>query len=192
MARRRSRTPHRQAKAVGALLVLAIAVVVLHWLWQHWGFLLAVGAIIGAWIYRKWQRRQAWLAAFRRSGITAIDEMSGRMFEQRLQVFFNDRGWNVHLTPTSGDFGADLVGTDNTGQRVVIQAKRYQGSVGVHAIQEALGGRAHHNASRTLVITNSAFTVNARTLADQAGVELWDRTRLIQELAALPQATQQH
>lgn len=66
----------------------------------------------------------------------------------------------------------------------MIQAKRYQGSVGVHAVQEVLGGKAHHGAARALVITNSTFTPNALTLAAQSGVELWDRTQLIRELSS--------
>lgn len=40
------------------------------------------------------------------------------------------------LTPALGDFGMDLISTNASGQRVVMQAKRYQGSVGVHAIQK--------------------------------------------------------
>ncbi|NMP25015.1 restriction endonuclease [Sulfobacillus harzensis] len=183
MARRSIRSQGREAGILIFLVALGISYAILRWLTVHWWVLLPLAAIVGYGVYRRWKRRQAWWDAFRRSGITAIDGMSGRMFEERLRLHFNDQGWHLQLTPTSGDFGADLVGTDPTGQRVVVQAKRYQGSVGVHAIQEVLGGKAHYGATRALVITNSGFTANARTLAAQAGVELWDRTRLIQELS---------
>lgn len=183
MARRRSyRSRGGQSVALAALLGLGVAYALMRWLVIHWWVLLFVAAALGYWLYRRWKRQQDWLDAFRRSGITSIDGMSGRMFEERLRLHFNDRGWHMQLTPTSGDFGADLVGTDPAGRHVVVQAKRYQGTVGVHAIQEVLGGKAHYGATRAIVVTNNAFTTNARVLAAQAYVELWDRGTLIREL----------
>lgn len=184
MARRRSyRSRRGQFVPIAALLGLGVAYAILRWFVAHWWLLVLLASALGYWVYRRWKRQRDWMAAFRRSGITTIDEMSGRTFEERLRLHFNDRGWHIQLTPVSGDFGADLVGTDALGQRVVVQAKRYHGSVGVHAIQEVLGGKAHYGATRAIVVTNSTFTPNARTLATQSGVELWDRTRLIRELS---------
>lgn len=190
MARRRGyRSRGGEAAALVVIAAIGLAYAILRWLTAHWWILFLVLAAVGYWLYRRWKRQQDWMDAFRRSGITTIDGLTGRMFEERLRLHFNDRGWHMQLTPTSGDFGADLVGTDPTGRRVVIQAKRYQGNVGVHAIQEVLGGKAHHGAARALVITNSTFTPNARVLAAQSGVELWDRGVLIQELSSPGVAT---
>jgi restriction system protein len=172
-----------QMRLVASLIFIALAADLFRWLEQHWWIVLPFAAGGGYMLFRRWKRRRDWFMALRLSGIEDIDRMSGQLFEQRLKLFFNDRGWRVELTPSSGDYGADLVGRDNAGQRVVIQAKRYQSAVGVHAIQEVLGGKAHYGASRALVITNSGYSANAYTLAEQAGVELWDRTRLIKELA---------
>lgn len=185
MMARRSIRKAKQFKLLGIIVSIALGFAVVRWLFYHWWALFLVLGALGYGIYHRWHMRQVWLDTLRRSGIADIDRMSGGRFEERLQLFFNDRGWHVQLTPASGDFGADLVGTDETGQRVVIQAKRYQDPVGVHAIQEVLGGKAHYGATRALVITNSTFTANARTLAQGAQVELWDRERLIQELASI-------
>lgn len=148
--------------------------------WFGVGPLLLIGGMF--WIIRRWYRGRRRRSILRQSRIIDIDRMSGRRFEECLLQLFRSRGWHVHLTPASGDYGADLVGTDENGQVVVIQAKRYQRPVGVRALQEVLGGKIHYRASRALVITNNEFTPNARTLARQANVELWDRIRLVEEL----------
>lgn len=61
-----------------------------------------------------------------------------------------------------------------------VQAKRYSKSVGIKAVQEALGAVKHYNASKAIVITNSKFTQDARELADSNDVELWDRATLFE------------
>lgn len=66
-----------------------------------------------------------------RSGIDQIDRMSGIDFEHRLLHHLNNIGWKVKMTRTTGDFGADLVGKDNRGRKVVIQVKRYSKNVGI-------------------------------------------------------------
>ncbi|MCY0900224.1 MAG: restriction endonuclease [Firmicutes bacterium] len=61
--------------------------------------------------------------------------MSGVAFERRLAVLFQDRGYYVETTPTTGDYGADLILT-NGSERIIVQAKRYSQTVGVKAVQE--------------------------------------------------------
>jgi restriction system protein len=158
--------------------VFVLGIIILKWFGV--GPLLLIGGMF--WIIRRWYRARHRRSIVRQSRIIDIDRMSGRMFEECLLQLFRSRGWHVYLTPPSGDYGADLVGTDENGQVIVIQAKRYQRTVGVRAVQEVLGGKVHYRASRALVITNNEFTPNARTLARQANVELWDRIRLIEEL----------
>ncbi|KGR74719.1 restriction endonuclease, partial [Ureibacillus sinduriensis] len=73
----------------------------------------------------------------RASGITEIDKMSGLQFEKFLVLLFQDLGYSVKTTPTTGDFGADLV-LNKVNRTIVVQAKRYSKSVGIKAIQEVL------------------------------------------------------
>ncbi len=60
-----------------------------------------------------------------RSGIADIDKMDGKTFEKYLKVFFEKLGYKVERTKYVGDYGADLVATNN-GVKTVIQAKRYK------------------------------------------------------------------
>lgn len=114
--------------------------------------------------------------------VVDIDTMPGEIFEMYLRRHFQSVGYRVDMTPVSGDYGADLV-LDRGEERVVVQVKRYRGRVGPKAVQEVAAARAHYRASRAIVVTNSVYTENARTLAKENDVELWDRRTLIEELS---------
>ncbi|MCB8817395.1 restriction endonuclease [Desulfosporosinus shakirovi] len=105
----------------------------------------------------------------RKLGINNIDKMTGREFEQRLEVLFGDLGYSVKLTPESGDYGADLV-VDNASGKTVVQAKRYSHPVGVSAIQELTSSMAYYSAKNAIVVTNNYCTPQAKELA--SGIRL--------------------
>jgi restriction system protein len=104
--------------------------------------------------------------------------MSGEEFENYLSEHFRKIGYRVKLTPKSNDYGADLV-LRKGGEKIVVQAKRYQSKVSNKAIQEIVGALGYYNAQKAMVVTNSYFTKNACDLARANGVELWDRNVLI-------------
>ena len=45
----------------------------------------------------------------KKSGILEVDKMSGRKFEEYLQILLKAKGYYAELTPASGDYGADLI-----------------------------------------------------------------------------------
>ena len=114
----------------------------------------------------------------RKSGIREVDVMSGEDFERFLGELFKRRGFKVSYTPTSGDYGADLILKDGS-DIIAIQAKRYSGTVGVKAVQEIIGAVKMYNATEAWVVTNSHFTRQAEKLADINDVYLIDREQLI-------------
>lgn len=122
-------------------------------------------------IYKKWR--------FRRAGIYAVDEMTGEEFEEFLGELFERCGFDVSYTKGSGDFGADLILEDD-GEIIVVQAKRYQGTVGVKAVQEIVGAVKMYEADEAWVVTNSYFTKQAKELAESNDVFLMDRDKLIE------------
>ena len=115
------------------------------------------------------------------SGIAEIDRMDGQRFEVFLQEFLRRKGFRVRLTPVTADYGADLV-LEKNGVRLVVQAKRWQGTVGIEAVQQVIGAIKHYQAQKGLVITNSYFSDNAKKLALSNQVLLWDRDKLIELL----------
>lgn len=117
-----------------------------------------------------------------RSGIHDVDAMSGSEFEAFLANHFARRGYRAEQTPASGDYGADVVLEDVQGRRIVVQAKRYSGSVGNDAVMAVVASKATYRATHAMVITNAQFTRAAMKQAADNGVELWDRERLIREM----------
>ncbi|RYG72971.1 restriction endonuclease [Lentibacillus lipolyticus] len=114
----------------------------------------------------------------RKSGIREIDKISGRTFEAYLQALLKASGYNVKLTPASGDYGADLV-LSSKGWKIIVQVKRYKKNVGVKAVQEIASAKSHYKADECWVITNSFFTEQAKRLAVSNHVKLIDRRQLM-------------
>lgn len=104
-----------------------------------------------------------------------FDEMNGTEFEQFCMQLLKKNGfWQVRQTPGSGDRGIDILAS-KAGQHYAIQCKRYSGSVGNSAIQQAYSGKAIYNADIAVVMTNNYFTKQAIEDARKLGVQLWNR-----------------
>jgi restriction system protein len=121
------------------------------------------------------------------SGIGIIDKMDGLQFEQYLRLLFEEHGYKATVTPSSCDYGADLV-IIKDGVKTVVQAKRYKGVVGIKAIQEIIGAKNYYNANKAMVVTNSKFSPAASNLAKVGFVELIDRSELIKMLSEFNEA----
>ena len=128
--------------------------------------------------YSGWIRNR-----YLRMRLKKVDKLSGESFEEYLKEHFKKRGYKVKTTRRSGDYGADLL-MKKRGKTTVVQAKRYEKPVGVFAVQEVIGAMAYYEADSAMVVTNRTFTKNARNLAEQSGVDLWDRERIQKEFGA--------
>lgn len=129
--------------------------------------------IISLSLYKSYKRKE-----LINSGVDKVDSMSGEDFEDFLMAHFIKLGYKVEGTPTTGDYGADLVVSKDS-KRIVIQAKRWKRNVGIEAVQQVIGSIKYYKATGGMVITNSYFTPNAENLAKANGIELWDRDKLI-------------
>lgn len=126
---------------------------------------------------RKQREQDVWQQRFGSAKAAELDQLDGVEFEEFLAGLFRAQGYAAELTPTSGDYGADLI-LSKDGQRIAVQAKRYTGSVGVGAVQEALSGMAYYNCQAAWVITTGAFTANALELAEKSGVKMIGRSEI--------------
>ncbi|MCX7870768.1 MAG: restriction endonuclease [bacterium] len=114
-------------------------------------------------------------------GINDIDNLDGLTFEKYLEVLFKNMGYKVIRTPYVQDYGADLI-LEKDDIKTLVQAKRYKSKVGVKAIQEIVAAKGYYKADYAMVITNSYFTFNAKKLAKENNVELWNRKKLIKNI----------
>jgi restriction system protein len=129
-------------------------------------------------VLSKQQREQdAWQRQFGAAQAAELDQLSGVEFEAFLAGLFRSQGYAAELTPTSGDYGADLI-LSKDGRSIAVQAKRYMGSVGVQAVQEALSGQAYYQCQTAWVITTGVFTTNALELAQKSGVKMIGRSEI--------------
>ncbi len=122
--------------------------------------------------------------AYRRSGITAVDAMTGRQFGVLLEHFFVNKGYRVaRIGGRRGDSGARLL-LNNAHGRVIVDARRLTNVVHPDAVQEAIAARDHYGATRALVVTSSDYSHDAVTIANSHGVTLWNRATLTAELTS--------
>lgn len=131
-------------------------------------------------------KEDTWHREYGQAKLAELDRLSGERFEAYLAGLFGQQGYAVELTAVTGDYGADLILIKH-GRRIAVQAKRYTGSVGVQAVQEALSGRAYYKCDCAWVVSTGKFTPNALELAARSGVSLIDRgaiAKLIAQYAA--------
>lgn len=139
---------------------------------------LTVFASIAAYFYLQWKERSLKRRKILQSGINEIDKMTGIEFENYLGVLFDSMGYDVQLTPASGDYGADLL-LKKDGKSITVQAKRYSKTVGISSVQEVFSAKLYYKAHEAWVVTNNSFTKNACELAKRSGVKLIGREQLI-------------
>lgn len=107
-----------------------------------------------------------------------IDRMDGTQFEQYLHYWYKRHGYyHIRLTQKTRDYGADLTMRKGL-HKIVVQAKRYDRPIGVHAVQQALAAKAYYKADEAIVATNNYFTPSAKKLAEVNAVILMDRETL--------------
>lgn len=135
---------------------------------------LAIGVIL--FLLKRHQR-----ARLLRSGIAEIDQMTGLEFERYLQLLLTRRGYTDISLTSVYDLGTDLLAKKD-GIRWAIQAKRYKGAVGLDSVRQVVASKEHYKCDKAMVITNSHFTKNARTIAESTGCVLIDREMLIQAI----------
>ncbi|MCM3791080.1 restriction endonuclease [Domibacillus indicus] len=165
------------------LISFLILLVILHYAADH---LLAAGIALlfmmtsaALYFYFQWQRQKSAKNKMVQSGIKEIDVMNGREFENYLGALFEAMGYEVEVTPASGDYGADLL-MEKDETFIVVQAKRYSKAVGISSIQEVFSAKMYYQADEAWVVTNNTFSKNAFELAKRSGVKLIARRELIE------------
>lgn len=98
--------------------------------------------------------------------------LTGRDYEYIAADYLRKHGYyDVHVTQRSGDYGVDIVARKGR-DKWAVQCKYYSSPVGIGAVHEVVGGKAHYGCNRAMVITNNVFTKPARELAYENNVRL--------------------
>jgi hypothetical protein len=107
--------------------------------------------------------------------------MSPYEFEELLADLFKKMGYEVEVTPKSGDYGIDVVAR-NQNDVIAIQAKKYStaNKVSNRDVQRLLGAMQLQTvrANKGILITTSDFTAQAVEQSKGTPVELWNGEHL--------------
>ena len=103
-------------------------------------------------------------------------------FESLITNLFEKMGLETRQTRPSRDGGVDCVAWDTrpvTGGKVVIQAKRYGGTVGVSAVRDLFGTVHNEGATKGILVTTSGYGKASFDFAENKPLELLDGTNLL-------------
>ncbi|GGO01886.1 TerD family protein [Saccharibacillus kuerlensis] len=106
--------------------------------------------------------------------------LDGRTFEYHMQDLFTKLGYEVEVPtsdPYAPDYGVDLI-VIKGGIRRAVQLKCFSNVVPVRAIQEVYAGAQMYDCQSYMVVATSYFSRAALQMAEQLGVEVWDKTQL--------------
>ena len=110
-----------------------------------------------------------------------FQSMSPREFEEAIRDFFAVMGYKLSVTKQSGDGGIDLDGhrMGLGGGRIVVQCKRYKGTVSVSAVRDLFGVVASdNNIEKGFLVTTGDFSRDARKFAAGKRITLIDGVAL--------------
>ena len=118
--------------------------------------------------------------------------MSGEDLERHLTGLFGRRGYTVWPVPSRGEVGSALL-ICRGDQGVAVQVKRWNAPLGPEVVRAVLAALQHHSGTLArlgcsqmggMVVGTAPFRDDARQLAAENGVLLWDREELEAQLAA--------
>ena len=95
---------------------------------------------------------------------------------------FSQSGGEVRVTQASRDGGIDAVAFDPDpirGGKIVIQAKRYTGTVGVSAVRDLFGTLQHEGATKGILVTTSDYGPDAYEFAKGKPLTLLNGSNLL-------------
>jgi HJR/Mrr/RecB family endonuclease len=132
-----------------------------------------------------WAWEQLKTGAFRHKtgkihSIEQMLELTPRQFEEMIADLYRFAGHKAQRTGRSGDHGIDVVVESKTGEKWVVQCKRWRGgSVGEPYIRDFYGAMQHEKADKGMIFTTARFSYNARRWAKGKPIALYDRDALL-------------
>jgi restriction system protein len=133
----------------------------------------------------KEELRQKYYKKYPPTDLNEILKLNRLEFENYIEALFQKQGFNVTKTPESENVGIDLVITKKIKSQITktaVKCGQYKKSVGVSAIQDIFNGQHLCKCNESMIITTSEFTTPAIKKATDLNVELWDKTKLTEEV----------
>ena len=100
--------------------------------------------------------------------------MNPQSFEKYVAGIYEKEGYDVTVTPYSGDYGVDVI-AEKGGERIAVQVKQYGGSarkVNRQMVMELHGAAAYAGCNKAVIATNGDVLPDAFEVARKIGVEI--------------------
>lgn len=125
--------------------------------------------------------------------IDLINEIEWRTFEKLIEKLYVEKGHQCECTNFGADGGIDIVvyKPGSKEPESIIQCKAWSQKVGVKEIREFLGVMTHVQVNHGIYVTTTGYTDDAIALASQHQIELFDAPRVIMQIKALEESTQE-
>ena len=105
--------------------------------------------------------------------------LSGTGFERELGILYEQFGYQVESTPTSGDEGVDLV-LIKDGKKTIVQCKAHKAPVGPAIVRELYGSMVASGADNAILACTGGFTRGVWEFADGKPIELISASDLME------------
>lgn len=104
----------------------------------------------------KWTQKRTWKA------------FTPESFEWLVAEYFTIEGYNVLLKQASRDEGIDLILTDDDGEKIAVQVKRYKpdNKISAPTVRNSVGAANQIGIKRTIIVTTSEYTQPAKNARD--------------------------
>jgi len=107
-----------------------------------------------------------------------IDHMSGLDFEHYVCGTLKRQGFHAHVTPGSGDHGADVIASMGAEKYAVQVKKTSSQAISRSAVSDAVGAMKVYGCNRAMVVTNGSFSEGAIKVARANDCVLVDGRKL--------------
>lgn len=105
------------------------------------------------------------------SSLVHLKKMDPYDFEKYVGEIYKKLGYSIITTPKSGDGGVDLI-LKKGSNSIIVQCKRYSGSVSSSEVRAFLGTMTYHQSAQGKFITTGKFTENCYEFEQRFNIEL--------------------
>lgn len=126
-----------------------------------------------------WQNKKFHKKTIGVNGTEDLLRLSPSEYEQMVVELYQAYGHQARRTGTIGDHGVDVIVQTKSGEKWVVQCKRWRGTVGEPIVRDFHGVMHHEKADKGAIITAGKFTLQAREWAKGKPIYLYDGPRFL-------------
>ena len=126
--------------------------------------------------YRKWVEQMRLPDYLHNIDPLEFEVLVGRLFERM--------GYEVEMTPRTGDGGVDMFLVKPDGAKAVVQCKRFKGTVGEPVLRDLFGAMHDAHAEKALLVTTGRVSTPGHDWAKGKPIEIIEFLRLKKMLEA--------